>query len=109
MPTVPVTAAGWAAWAGPVLQARCTENGVFGVACNVQGEVSFAGITQAFAGGALVVGPDGTVLSRLDDDATAPHLLVADLTRDAQLEARAAFEYTFRFRRPELYGLLAGS
>jgi N-carbamoylputrescine amidase len=27
----PLTPAGWAAWAGPVVEARCRENGVFGV------------------------------------------------------------------------------
>jgi predicted amidohydrolase len=60
-----------------------------------------------FGGGALVAGPGGQVLAQLDDETRVPQLLVADLDRELQLEARAAFEYTFRFRRPELYGLLA--
>lgn len=103
----PLTAAGWAAWAGPVVQARCSENGVFGVACNVHGHCAYAGVSQEFAGGAMVVGPAGQVLARQNADTRVPDLLVADLDRDLQIEARAAFEYTFRFRRPELYGLLA--
>lgn len=105
----PVTPEGWAAWASPVVQARCAENGVFGLACNVQGHCEFAGVSQRFAGGALAVGPDGRVLARQVDEIDVPHLLVADFDRDRQVEARAAFEYTFRFRRPELYALLAQS
>ena len=42
----PGTAAAWADWAGPVVRARCVENGVFGVACNYAGRVSFAGVEQ---------------------------------------------------------------
>jgi predicted amidohydrolase len=102
-----VTPDGWAAWASPVVQARCVENGVFGLACNVQGLCTYAGVSQQFAGGALAVGPGGQVLARHTDETDVPHMLVADLDRDLQLQARAAFEYTFRFRRPELYGLLA--
>lgn len=103
----PVSPAGWAQWASPVVRARCQENGVFGVACNVQGECSFAGVSQVFGGGTMVVGPGGEVLASDEADAGAPRLLVADLDRARQAEARAAFEYTFRFRRPELYGTLA--
>jgi N-carbamoylputrescine amidase len=103
----PVTPDGWAAWASPVVQARCVENGVFGIACNVQGLCTYAGVSQQFAGGALAVGPDGQVLARHTHEPDVPHMLVADFDRDLQLQARAAFEYTFRFRRPELYGLLS--
>jgi N-carbamoylputrescine amidase len=104
----PVTPLAWAAWAGRTLEARCAENGVFGVACNTFGDVSFAGVSQHFPGGAMVVGPDGTVLARQEEATSAPHVLVADLERARLAAARAAFEYTFRFRRPELYGSLAG-
>jgi predicted amidohydrolase len=103
----PVTPLGWARWAGRTLETRCAENGVFGVACNTFGEVSYAGVRQRFAGGAMVVGPDGAVLARHEEATAAPHMLVADLERAALTSARAAFEYTFRFRRPELYGSLA--
>lgn len=103
----PVTPSGWAGWAGPVLQARCQENAVFGLACNVSGQVAHAGVTQTFGGGAMAVAPSGEVLARHDDAAAGPHLLIVDLDRDVQLQARAAFEYTWRLRRPELYGLLA--
>jgi predicted amidohydrolase len=103
----PVTPLGWAAWAGGVLQARCAENGVFGVACNYFGDVSYAGVGQRFPGGAMVVGPDGAVLSRHEAEAAEPHLLACTLERQALLDARARFEYTYRFRRPELYASLA--
>ncbi len=103
----PPTPAGWAEWAGRTLEARCAENGVFGVACNTEGQVSFAGVTQRFPGGAMVVGPDGAVLARHEADAAGPHMVLATLERAALLAARSRFEYTFRFRRPELYRSLA--
>ncbi len=103
----PVTPLGWAAWAGRTLEARCTENGVFGVACNTFGDVSFAGVSQRFPGGAMVVGPDGSVIARHEEATATPHMLIADLERAALTRARTAFEYTYRFRRPELYGRLS--
>ena len=103
----PITPEGWADWAAPVVQARCLENGVFGLACNVSGEVHFAGVSQQFGGGSLAVNPSGQVVARQEELPADARLLVADLSREAQLQARAAFEYTFRFRRPELYGPLA--
>jgi N-carbamoylputrescine amidase len=105
----PGTAAGWADWARPVLQARCAENGVFGVACNYFGEVSYAEAGQRFPGGAMVVGPDGGEQASNTEPSREPHMLTAVLRRDDLLAARARFEYTFRFRRPELYGPLAGN
>lgn len=98
----PGTAEAWANWARPVVQARCAENGIFGVACNYRGAVEFAGVEQVFPGGALLVGPGGEVLRE-----DAGDVVIAVLTAERLREARAAFEYTFRFRRPELYGLLA--
>lgn len=103
----PVTPAGWAAWAGGVVQARCAENGLFGVACNYFGDVSYGGVGQRFAGGALIVDPGGAAIARHEDETFEPHMLTATLTRDALTEARARFEYTYRFRRPELYASLA--
>lgn len=97
----PGTADAWAAWARPVLQARCAENALFGVACNYLGNVSYAGAEQTFPGGAMVVGPGGSVVT----EGVAP-VLVADLFAQSLRDARSAFEYTFRFRRPELYELL---
>lgn len=98
----PGTAAGWSAWARPVLQARCAENGLYGIAVNYRGDVAYAGATQSFPGGACIVGPHGRVMAE-----TAEPLLVAELTADALRQARASFEYTYRFRRPELYRRLA--
>lgn len=98
----PSTAEAWAAWARPVLQARCAENGIFGVACNYRGVAEFAGVKQAFPGGSMIVGPGGEVLCEGSGE-----ILLSALTAERLREARSAFEYTFRFRRPELYGLLA--
>jgi predicted amidohydrolase len=75
---------------------------VYGVACNARGRVEFAGLSQSFPGGAAVVSPSGQRLHGPDEE-----MALATLSRDSLLEARARFEYTFRFRRPELYRLLA--
>lgn len=98
----PVTPEGWFGWAGPVLHARCSENGVFGVACNYRGAVEYAGVPQNFPGGAVLVGPDGQALG-----AVAEEIAVGTLDRAKLLEIRSRFEYTFRFRRPDLYASLA--
>jgi N-carbamoylputrescine amidase len=98
----PGTAAAWADWARPVVQARCAENGIFGVACNYAGSVEFAGVQQTFPGGAMIIGPGGEVVRE-----TPGGLLLAELTPERLQAARSAFEYAFRFRRPELYASLA--
>ena len=100
----PVTAAGWAAWAGPALRARCQENGLFGVAANYSGHVQCTGVEQTFPGGAMVTGPRGEVLA---EQAEGGNLLLQELSAADLLAARAEPEYLFRFRRPELYGSLA--
>jgi N-carbamoylputrescine amidase len=96
----PGTAAAWADWARVALRARCAENGVFGVAANYSGDVEFAGARQRFPGGAMVVGPQGEVI------AEGAGMLLADLSRETLRDARAAPEYLYRFRRPELYAPL---
>ena len=98
----PLTPEGWYGWARGPLEARCAENAVFGVACNYRGDVEFAGVRQQFAGGAAVVGPDGMPLSKVEEE-----MAIHTLKREMLLEARSRFEYTFRFRRPELYATLA--
>lgn len=101
---LPVTAAGWSAWAAPAVRARCQENGVFGLAANYVGHVKAAGVEQTFPGGALVVGPRGEILAEQSDGG---NLLIHELSADDLRAARAEPEYTFRFRRPDLYGPLA--
>jgi N-carbamoylputrescine amidase len=103
----PVTPLGWSAWAGGVLTSRCAENGVFGVACNYFGDVAYAGATQRFPGGAMIVGPGGQVLSRQEAITPEPHMIALTLEGPTLLDARSCFEYTYRFRRPELYASLA--
>lgn len=100
----PGTAQAWLDWAAPPVRARCSENGVFGIACNYGGRVSFAGVEQAFPGGSLVVGPRGETVAQ---DLSEHGMLVADLDAATLLEARAEPEALFRFRRPEIYGKLA--
>lgn len=100
----PVTPAGWGAWAGPALRARCQENGVYGVACNNLGRVEAAGVAQTFPGGAMIAGPRGEVIA---EQTGGGSMLLAELTAADLRAARSEPEYLFRFRRPELYGPLA--
>lgn len=103
----PRTPAGWEAWAGTALSARCAENGLFGIAANYVGELECAGATQKFPGGGLVIGPRGEKLATWPNAGDEPGMMVCDLSRDDLLTARAEPEYLFRFRRPELYRPLA--
>lgn len=102
----PGTPAAWLGWAGPVVRARCAENGVFGVCANYLGTVECAGASQSFPGGAMILGPEGELIAESHEIAHQPQLLLADLTHRRLVDARAGFEYSFRFRRPELYRLL---
>jgi N-carbamoylputrescine amidase len=103
----PVTPAGWGAWAGPPLRARCVENGVFGIACNFVGKLSCAGAEQTFPGGGLAIGPRGETLAEWSAPAGEPGMLAVEFSREMLRAARSEPEYLFRFRRPELYGPLA--
>jgi predicted amidohydrolase len=100
----PGTAEAWMEWAAPPVRARCVENGVFGVACNYAGHVSFAGAAQTFPGGSLVAGPGGEIIAQ---DFSESGMLIADLDEATLTEARSGPEALFRFRRPEIYGRLA--
>ncbi len=98
------TPTAWANWARPPLQARCAENGVFGIAANYKGHVTCAGVSQTFPGGAIITGPKGdTIAENLGDSS----ILIAELHAATLLEARADPDYLYRFRRPELYRSLA--
>lgn len=99
----PATPEGWLAWASCPVRARCRENGVFGLAANYHGQVSFAGAEQNFPGGAFAAGPRGEVLAQGDG---VSQMLLAEFKASDLLAARAEPEYLFRFRRPELYGPL---
>ena len=103
----PVTPRGWQAWCEAALRCRCAENGVFGLAVNYVGDVSFAGVEQHFPGGGFAVDPRGNVLEAADTQSGQPGMFITEFHRDDLQAARAEPEYLFRFRRPELYGPLA--
>lgn len=102
----PVTPQGWQQWAQPPLRSRCSENGVYGLACNYVGNVEFAGVRQSFPGGGLALGPRGETLAAWPGQAGEPAMLLAEFCPDNLRQARAEPEYLYRFRRPELYGPL---
>lgn len=90
-----------------VLGGSCAEQpvrGEWGVRRGQQcsGPRGVRGPKPELSGGAAVVSPSGQLLHGPDEE-----MALATLSRDSLLEARARFEYTFRFRRPELYRLLA--
>jgi predicted amidohydrolase len=99
----PATAAVWRAWALPFLQARCAENGVFGVASNYVGNIECMGIKQTFPGGGMVIGPRGELLAKSSIHTGQPGMMIASLDASDLQAARSEPEFTFRFRRPELY------
>ena len=82
---------------------------MFAVACNYVGHVECAGVQQDFPGGGLIVSPRGETLADWTLEPGEPGHIVADLEASSLESARAAPEYLFRFRRPELYGPLAES
>jgi len=87
------------------LPARAFDNGLFLVACNQVGHIK-GGMT--FPGAALVLGPDGRLLSRYAGE--KEHILLADLKSQ---DLKGVKEHTMRYflphRRPELYkGILNG-
>jgi predicted amidohydrolase len=104
----PVTAKGWAEWAGGALRARCVENGVYGIASNSVGTVTCASVSQTFPGGGMAIDPRGRVIAEWTAPDGEPGMLVCDFKAATLREARAEPEYLYRFRRPELYGPLAG-
>ena len=103
----PCSPQGWAAWAKNTLQVRCAENGVFGLACNYVGHVQCAGVGQTFAGGGLAIDPRGVVVGQWPTNQPEPAMLIARFDAETLRAARAEPEYTYRFRRPELYGPLS--
>lgn len=103
----PGTSRAWRDWAAPAVRARCQENGVFGIGCNYFGEVSCAGASQTFPGGALACGPRGEVIAQNLRDDDQMTMLLAEFAAGDLAAARAEPEYLFRFRRPELYRTLA--
>ena len=103
----PGDVAGWEKWARIALAARCSENGIFGVASNYVGHVELCGTSQQFPGGGMIMGPRGEQLAAWSTATGEPGMLIHDLLRDDLLRARSEPEYLFRFRRPELYRRLA--
>ncbi len=103
----PATPAGWAAWASGAIRARAMENGVFVIACNYVGRVSWAGVEQRFPGGGMIVSPRGEMLAEWNTPGGECGLICADLEAATLTAARGEPEYLYRFRRPELYGPLS--
>jgi len=103
----PATPQGWRQWAEPALAARCRENGVFGLACNLTGQINYAGANQNFHGGGLACDPSGEITAEWPVTTAEPTMLLTTFRQQSLQDARSQPEYLFPFRRPELYGPLA--
>lgn len=57
-------------------------------------------------GGAMIIGPDGTILIHTQLDKIRDEMIVADLESSALAKSRSHPNYTLRTRRPELFGEL---
>jgi predicted amidohydrolase len=103
----PCTPQGWSTWAAETLKVRCAENGLFGLACNYVGHVECAGVEQTFPGGGLAIGPRGNVLGQWPTTKPEPAMMIARFDAESLRAARSEPDYTYRFRRPELYRRLS--
>ncbi len=102
----PGTASAWFEWASVALRARCQENGIFGLACNLVGPVEACGVRQTFPGGQAFIGPMGNILHRPDD--TGGDLLTVTCRAEDLRMAWASPDCLCRFYRPELHAGRAG-
>lgn len=97
----------WKEYAGRTFPARAIDNGVFFVALNSCGQVP-NGSRQYYGNPVvLIYSPLGKLVAESPDEASDEVMVVADLDRKLLVERRSQGVFHPRFRRPEIYGLLA--
>ena len=97
----------WKDYAGRTFPARAIDNGVFLVAINACGPSRY-GSTPNFGNPMVMIyNPLGQLVTASPDDAGDEVMVTADLDRQLLAERRSQGVFHPRFRRPELYGLLA--
>lgn len=97
----------WKDYAGRTFPARAIDNGVFLVAMNSVGPVPNGASTYYGNPVVLIYGPDGKLIAESPDNVSEEVMVVAELDRSLLVARRSQGVFHPRFRRPELYGLLA--
>ena len=97
----------WKDYAGRTFPARAIDNGVFLVAINACGPRPTAASTHYSNPMVMVYSPLGQLVAASPDEAGDEVMLTADLDKQLLGDRRSQGVFHPRFRRPELYGLLA--
>ena len=97
----------WKEYAGRTFPARAIDNGMFLVAVNAAGPVPNGRSTYYGNPVVVVYSPLGQLLTESPDDAGDEVMVTAGLDRKLLAARRSQGVFHPRFRRPELYGLLA--
>jgi predicted amidohydrolase len=97
----------WKDYAGRTFPARAIDNGVFLVAVNACGPPPTGGGTHFSNPMVTVYNPLGQLVTASPDEASDEVMVTADLDEQLLAERRSQGVFHPRFRRPELYGLLA--
>ena len=97
----------WKDYAGRTFPARAIDNGVFLVAINACGPAPNS--ERPYYGNPMVMiyNPLGQLVAASPDEASSEVMVTADLDRELLAERRSQGVFHPRFRRPELYGILA--
>ena len=97
----------WKDYAGRTFPARAIDNGVFLVAINACGPSPNS--DRPYYGNPMVMiyNPLGQLVAASPDEAGDEVMVTADLDKNLLAERRSQGVFHPRFRRPELYGLLA--
>ena len=97
----------WKDYAGRTFPARAIDNGIFLVAVNACGPPPTGASTHFSNPMVVVYNPLGQLVAASPDNASDEVMVTADLNRQLLAERRSQGVFHPRFRRPELYGLLA--
>ncbi len=97
----------WKDYAGRTFPARAIDNGVFLIAINACGPSPYSSTPSFGNPMVMIYNPLGQLVAASPDDASDEVMVTADLDKGLLGERRSQGVFHPRFRRPELYGLLA--
>ena len=97
----------WKDYAGRTFPARAIDNGVFLIAINACGPSPYSNSPNYGNPMVMIYNPLGQLVAASPDDASDEVMVTADLDRGLLAERRSQGVFHPRFRRPELYGILA--
>ncbi|MYB75979.1 MAG: carbon-nitrogen hydrolase family protein [Chloroflexi bacterium] len=97
----------WKDYAGRTFPARAIDNGVFLIAINACGPSPYSSTPSFGNPMVMIYSTLGQLVAASPDDASDEVMVTADLDRGLLAERRSQGVFHPRFRRPELYGILA--